>query len=130
MHDGGETNKKARDQGPGLFIINSGESAEEDVMIAGPIGQNRWIHDLTTGATFPCVKSSNKIIIFFSVHATFTLGTSHLIISSFINHKISGSFGGGRYYTRRANYSLIFPGKQMRKDTNKITLNLQVVMFL
>jgi len=80
-----QTNKKARDQGPGLYIMNSGESSEEDIMIAGAIGQNRRINNLTTGAAFPCIKSANEIIILFGVHATFTLGTSHLTTSSHIN---------------------------------------------
>ena len=81
-----KTNKKARDQGPGLFIVNSKKSSEEDIMIAGTVGQNRRIHDLATGATFPCIKSTNKIIILFGVHTTFTLGTPHLTTSSLIKH--------------------------------------------
>jgi len=80
-----KTNKKARNQSPGLYIMNSGESSEEEIMIAGGVGQNRRIHDLATGAAFPCIKSANEIIILFGVHATFTLGTSHLTTSSHIN---------------------------------------------
>jgi hypothetical protein len=55
-------------------------------MVAGTVGQNRRIHDLTTGAAFPCIKSTNKIIILFGVHATFTLGTPHLTTSSLIKY--------------------------------------------
>ena len=81
-----KTNKKARNQSPGLYIMNSGESSEEDIMIAGAVGQNRRIHDLTTGAAFPCIKSTNKIIILFGVHTTFTLGTPHITTSSLIKY--------------------------------------------
>jgi hypothetical protein len=88
-----KTNKKARDQGPGLYIVNSRKSSEEDIMIAGAVGQNRRIHDLTTGATFPCIESTNKIIILFGVHATFTLGTPHLTTSSVIKHLTWLNFG-------------------------------------
>ena len=88
-----KTNKKARDQGPGLYIMTSGESSEEDIMIASAVGQNRRIHDLTTGAAFPCIKSTNKIIILFGVHATFTLGTPHFITSSLIKHITWRNFG-------------------------------------
>ena len=51
-------------------------------MIAGPISQNRRVYNLTTRAAFPGIESTNEIIVFFSVHSTFTLGTSHLITSS------------------------------------------------
>lgn len=88
-----KTSKKARDQSPGLYIINSGESSEEDIMIAGAVGQNRRIHDLTTGAAFPCIKGTNKIIILFGVHTTFTLGTPHFTTSSLMKHLIWLNFG-------------------------------------
>jgi len=88
-----KTNKKARDQGPGLYIMNSEELSEENIMIASAVGQNRRIHDLTTGAAFPCIKSTNKIIILFGVHATFTLGTPHFTTSSLIKHITWRNFG-------------------------------------
>lgn len=88
-----KTNKKARDQNPGLYIMNSGELSEEDIMIAGAVGQNCRIHDLTTGAAFPCIKSTNKIIILFGVHTTFTLGTPHFTTSSLMKHLIWLNFG-------------------------------------
>jgi len=88
-----KSNKKARDQSPGLYIMNSGESSEEDIMIAGAVSQNRRIHDLTTGATFPCIKGTNKIIILFGVHTTFTLGTPHFTTSSLMKHLIWLNFG-------------------------------------
>jgi len=88
-----KTNKKARYQSPGLYIMNSGESSEEDIMIAGAVGQNRRIHDLTTGAAFPCIKSTNKIIILFGVHTTFTLGTPHFTTSSLMKHLNWLNFG-------------------------------------
>ena len=55
-------------------------------MIAGPISQNRRIDNLTTRTAFPGIESTDEIIIFFSVHSTFTLGTSHLTTSSLIKH--------------------------------------------
>ena len=88
-----KTNKKARYQSPGLYIMHSGESSEEDIMIAGAVGQNRRIHHLTTGATFPCIKGTNKIIILFRVHTTFTLGTPHFTTSSLMKHLIWLNFG-------------------------------------
>lgn len=50
-------------------------------MTAGTIGQNCRIYNLTTGATLPCIKSANKIIILLSIHAGFTLWASHGITS-------------------------------------------------
>ncbi len=55
--------------------------SEENVMIPCAIGQDRWINNFATRAALPSIESTNKIIIFFSVHATFTLGTSHLMTS-------------------------------------------------
>ena len=51
-------------------------------MVTCAVGQNRRIHDLAAGAAFPCIKSTNEIIVLLGVHAAFTLGTPHLITSS------------------------------------------------
>ena len=56
-------------------------------MIAGPVSKNRRIDNFTTRTAFPGIESTDKIIIFFGVHSTFTLGTSHLTTSSLIKHK-------------------------------------------
>jgi len=66
--------------------MNRTKSSKEDIVIARTIGQNRRIYDLTAGAAFPRIKSTNKIIILFGVHAAFTLGTPHLTTSSLVNH--------------------------------------------
>jgi hypothetical protein len=79
-------------------------------MISGTIGQNRRVDNLTTRTAFPCIESTYKIIIFFGVHSTFALGTSHLTTSSLIEHQDREVSVCVRYYTRRANCILILHG--------------------
>jgi len=54
-------------------------SAEQKIMIACPVSKNRRIDNLTTGAAFPRVESTNKVIILFSIHSSTALGTFHSI---------------------------------------------------
>lgn len=74
---------------PGFLSIINLYSTEEDIVTAGTISENRWIDYFTTGTTLPRVKSTNKVIILFSVHAGFTLRTSHDTTSYFISDKES-----------------------------------------
>jgi hypothetical protein len=62
-------------------------SAKEDIMVAGTVGQYRRIDNFSTRAALPCIESTNKIIILLSIHATFTLGTSHSNSSLFNKSK-------------------------------------------
>lgn len=52
-------------------------------MVAGPIGQNGWVDDFTTGTALPGVESTHKIIVLLRIHAAFALWTSHCSTSSF-----------------------------------------------
>lgn len=56
--------------------------SKKDVVISGAIRQDSRINDLTAGTALPCIESTDKIVVFLSVHATFTLWTPHLITSS------------------------------------------------
>ena len=84
-------------------------------MTTGTIGQNCRIYNLTTGATLPCIKSTNKIIILLSVHAGFTLWASHGITSllTYLTESDTYFFQNviRRYYTRHANFKLIIAFK-------------------
>lgn len=83
-------------------------------MTAGTIGQNCRIYNLTTGATLPCIKSANKIIILLSVHAGFTLWASHGVTSLLTYLTECDAYFQNvlrRYYTRHANFKLIIVSK-------------------
>jgi hypothetical protein len=51
---------------------------QEKILAPGPIGKNGMIDHFSAGATFPGIKGSDEIIIFFSVHPTLAFGTSHV----------------------------------------------------
>ena len=64
-------------------------STEKDIVTSGTISQNGRINNFTTGATLPRIKRADKVIILFSIHASFTLRTSHGVTSYFISSKES-----------------------------------------
>jgi hypothetical protein len=60
-------------------------------MTAGTVGQNRRIYNLTTGATLPCIESTNKIKL--------------LLIAYVFKNITKVSECTQEYYTRHANLS-------------------------
>jgi len=74
---------------PGFLSIIVFYSTEKDIVTAGSICQYSWIDYFTAGTALPRVKSTNKVIIFLSIHAGFTLRTSHDTTSYFISDKES-----------------------------------------
>ena len=53
------------------------KSAEEQVLIARPIGQYGGIEYLAAGSTLPSFKGTDEIVEFLAVHSAFALRTFH-----------------------------------------------------
>jgi hypothetical protein len=73
-------NKKEGETSPSLNrlqISGTQASAEKHIAAPRPVHQDGRIYQFTATCTFPCVKGSDEIIIFFSMHAASTLGTIH-----------------------------------------------------
>ena len=50
-------------------------------VIPSSIRKDSWIYNLTTSTTFPCIKGTDKVVVLFRIHPTFTFWTLHLCTS-------------------------------------------------
>jgi hypothetical protein len=52
-------------------------STQEQVMVAGTVGEDRRIENFTAGTALPCIEGANEVVILFGVHSSFAFGTFH-----------------------------------------------------
>jgi hypothetical protein len=73
----GTYKKKGPGVSPALLVLVLQRLSQKQIMVACPVGQNGGIKHLATRTTFPRVKGTYEIIIFFCVHSTFAPRTFH-----------------------------------------------------
>jgi hypothetical protein len=80
-----KTDKEGRPQDQPLFVQkNAMGSTEEKIVVAGTVGNDGRVKQLTATGTFPGIERPDEVIEFFREHSAFAFWTFHNVSPSMV----------------------------------------------